>query len=189
MYLPLRLLTWRFCGIVSHLVYRAAPCSEKIVSRTVRVFVSSKDVHVWAMAGRQTVAVVHLRKERLRKFTLVVTQLPRITIQRTTWLLNGSVKTWKSKKILMRLGLKHLGSGHYGDGIPVHVLLRNGSGERFLHTKDSNANAVVQNTASGLQAGNFICVFLVRSPHKQRRRRAQTQPSRAHRFGTQCVGH
>ena len=32
---------------------------------TVRVHVSSKDVHVWAVAGRQTEAVVQLRKERL----------------------------------------------------------------------------------------------------------------------------
>ena len=60
-----------------------------------------------------------------------MTQLLRRTIQSATWLLNGNVKTWLPKKLLKRPGLKHLGSGHHWDGIPVHVLRRNGSGEGY----------------------------------------------------------
>ena len=158
------------------------------LTRTVHVHVSSKDVQVWAVAGRQTEAVVQLRKEKLRNSTLVVTPLLRITIQSTTWLMNGNVKTWISKKtLLMHPGLKHLGSGHHGDGTPVNVLLRNGSGERFQHEREQCHRSSSEDRFGTASREFHLFHLLVRSPHKQRRRRAQTQPPRAHRFGAQCV--
>ena len=109
-YFPLRM----FCGNISHLAVRAAPFSERNgvsnLTRTVHVHVSSKDAHVLAVAVRRWRCICG--KEKLRFFTLAVTQLPRRTIQSTTWLKNGNVKNLGTTKLLKRRGLKHLGSGH-----------------------------------------------------------------------------
>ena len=163
--------------------------SDHNLTRTVHVHVSSKDVQVWAVAGRQKEAVVQLRKEKVAKFNAGgdTTSTNNHTEYHVAHEWKRENLDIKKKTLLMQPGLKHLGSGHHGDGTPVCVLLRNVSGERFQHEREQCHRSSSEDRFGTASREFHLFHLFVRSPHKQRRRRAQTQPPRAHRFGAQCV--
>ena len=82
------------------------------MTRAVHVHVSSKDAHVLAVAGRQTVAV-HLRKGKVAIFHSGSDTAPTKNHPEYHLALEWKREKLGFQKILMRPGLKHLGSGHH----------------------------------------------------------------------------